>query len=366
MMTQLTASARGSFARKGTSRRNGGFTLIELLVVLATTMTVIAMLLPAVQAAREAASRAACTNNLKQISLGLHSYLDLQGWRMNFGAAAGQAGLPPDGVGDGVVTTARSVDDTTMEFVCEPYAPGRTGDGSVRFIAQYINPGRLKVGEPEFYPTPGAAEARQEMFDNLLSIGARAIGEAAVRADPDAFDWPVMILPFLEQIATVDALLYDGLEGLDPLMGADGGLTVESMGRALSAHRFLAGVWYAVAREMCLGCGGERLDVPVPLDEVLYGSNGTDVLFSYDGLIRLTRAAVASDQEAAKLVRILERARSAEERGDLSLREAIMQSYVEAVDGLSHTVITARDRAGLIGYWGGFTGGVRVAAGDFN
>jgi prepilin-type N-terminal cleavage/methylation domain-containing protein/prepilin-type processing-associated H-X9-DG protein len=140
-----------------------GFTLVELLVVIAIIAVLIALLLPAVQAARETARRMRCTNNLKQIGIGLHNYHDT-----NIDAfPAGRSGPLPIGITD--PTNARSHDWSAFLFIL-PFIE-KTSSYELYTQATAANNG---IAAPPFHcdsisNAPGATTPGRAQYITLLT-----------------------------------------------------------------------------------------------------------------------------------------------------------------------------------------------------
>src|SRR5262245_9467760 len=83
-------------AAMSATRRKSGFTLVELLVVIAIIGVLVALLLPAVQAARESARRMQCGNHLRQLGLACHNFVDVRNVIPPSRVASG--GFPPLGI----------------------------------------------------------------------------------------------------------------------------------------------------------------------------------------------------------------------------------------------------------------------------
>ena len=133
-------------------RRKRGFTLIELLVVIAIIAMLISLLLPAVQRAREAARRAACQNNIKQICLALHNYHD------------SHRVLPPGQISSSIGNvTLRGVDQSTPQLL--------TGVAATLY---YVNP-----AEPRFMASTTLRNQNVQQYQGT--------------------SWMVHILPMIDQ-----------------------------------------------------------------------------------------------------------------------------------------------------------------------
>ncbi|QDU56626.1 DUF1559 domain-containing protein [Aeoliella mucimassa] len=132
------------------ARHVRGFTLVELLVVIAIIGILVALLLPAVQAAREAARRAQCTNNLKQVGLAMHSFESAR-------KAFPTGGIEPDqGYGYGYSWWVQLLPEFEQQSIYEKFDLHAAHVGWIGFDANPVHAALLRDVNFEFMRCPSS------------------------------------------------------------------------------------------------------------------------------------------------------------------------------------------------------------------
>jgi prepilin-type N-terminal cleavage/methylation domain-containing protein/prepilin-type processing-associated H-X9-DG protein len=187
------------------TRPRRGFTLIELLVVISIIAVLIGLLLPAVQAAREAARRMQCSNNLKQIGLGIHNY------------ESANACFPPQSVDLGTNTLSSPLDEADWGTLPRlmPYMEGMAVYNSANFFIHYHNPENSTTGALTIATLICPSEVNTQPSVN--SHGSYGVGTYCFNVGDwyvyGGFGAPLSRAPILYNIGRTLAQITDGLSG---------------------------------------------------------------------------------------------------------------------------------------------------------